>query len=76
MIHLRLKKMMNRGVDGEEDQEWFHNVHGQNLRIAELVAKGLRPENPVHDSFETMKTGFAAEMSEREKRVVRLAELA
>lgn len=58
----------------EEDLEWFHNVHDQNLRIAELVAKGLPPENPVHDSFETMKTGFAAEMSEREKRVVRLSE--
>ena len=58
----------------EEDQIWFHNTHGQNVRIAELVAKGLPPENPAADSYETMKVGFAAEMSEREKRVVKMSE--
>jgi predicted dehydrogenase len=59
----------------EEDQVWFHNTHGQNLRIAELVAKGLPPETPASDSYETMLVGFAAEKSEREKRIVKLSEL-
>jgi predicted dehydrogenase len=58
-----------------EDQIWFHNTHGQNLRIAELVAKGLSPENPASDAYETMKVGFAAEISEQEKRIVKLSEL-
>jgi hypothetical protein len=57
-----------------EDQEWFHNTHGQNLRIAELVALGLSPENPASDAYETMKAGFAAEISEREKRIVKMSE--
>lgn len=58
----------------EDDNQWIHNVHGQNLRIAELVAKGMSPENPVADSFETMKVGFAAELSDRERRIVKMAE--
>ncbi len=58
----------------EEDQVWFHNTHGQNVRIAELVAKGMRPENPASDAYETMVTGFAAEQSERERRIVRISE--
>lgn len=58
----------------EEDQVWFHNTHGQNLRIAELVARGLPPETPASDSYETMVTGFAAERSERERRIVKLSE--
>jgi len=57
-----------------EDMEWIHNTHGQNVRIAELVARGLPPGNPVADSFETMKAGFAAEISEREKRIVKMNE--
>ena len=59
----------------EDDSEWFHNVHGQNLRIAELVAKGMKPENPAISSYRTMQMCFAAEMSEKEKRVVKLSEL-
>ena len=55
--------------------EWIHNTHGQNMRIAELVAKGMKPETPAADSFETMKAGFAAEISEREKRIVKLDEV-
>ncbi len=61
--------------DKADDQEWIHNVHGQNIRIAELVAKGLPPENPVSDSLATMKLGFAAELSEREQHIVKLKEL-
>jgi hypothetical protein len=53
----------------------MHSTHDQNIRMAELVAKGLPPENPVSDSFATMKLGFAAEISEREHRIVKLSEL-
>ncbi len=58
----------------EEDLFWFHNVHEQNIRISELVAKGLPPENTIGDSYETMKVCFAAEVSEKEGRIVRLDE--
>lgn len=58
-----------------DDQDWIHNTHGQNMRIAELVAKGLPPEVRATDAFETMRAGFAAELSEREKRIVRMSEL-
>jgi predicted dehydrogenase len=61
--------------DKAEDQEWIHNTHGQNVRIAELVAKGMNPEVSVMNAYKTMQVGFAAEMSEREKRIVKLAEL-
>jgi predicted dehydrogenase len=58
----------------DDDNQWIHNVHGQNMHIAELVMKGMAPENPVLDSYETMKVGFAAEISEREKRIVKISE--
>lgn len=59
----------------EDDNKWFHYTHGQNLRIAELVAQGLPPENPASDSLETMKVGFAAELSDRERRIVKISEV-
>lgn len=49
--------------DKSQDSLYGHNVHGQNLRIAELVAKKMQPENPASDAFETMKLCFAAEKS-------------
>jgi len=58
-----------------DDSEWIHNTHGQNIRVAELVAKGLPPETPAADSFETMKVCFAAEISESERRIVKLSEV-
>jgi len=60
----------------DEDLEWIHNTHGQNLRIAELVAKGLPPEVRAVDAYKTMLAGFAAERSEQERRIVKIAELA
>jgi len=57
------------------DLEWIHNTHGQNIRMAELVANGLPPEISIADSFETMRVGFAAEISEKERRIVKLVEL-
>jgi predicted dehydrogenase len=59
-----------------EDNAWIHNTHGQNVHLAEVIAKGLPPENPVQNSFETMLCGFAAEISERERRVVYIREFA
>lgn len=59
----------------QEDGEWMHNTHGQNLRIAELVAKGLPPEVSARDAYETMKLCFAAEESEKNSRIVALSEL-
>ena len=59
----------------EDDGKWIHNTHGQNVRVVELVAKGLPPENSASDAFESMKAGFAAEISERERRVVKLSEM-
>lgn len=60
---------------GEEDSEWMHNTRGQNIRIAGLVAEGKPPEVSAADAFETMKAGFAAEISEREGRIVKTSEL-
>lgn len=59
-----------------EDEQWFHNVAGQNIRAAELVANGMKPEVSASDAYETMKVCFAAEISMREQRVVRMSELA
>lgn len=61
--------------DKAEDQQWIHNTHGQNIRIAELVANGMKPEVSAMNAYKTMQTGFAAEMSERERRIVKLSEL-
>ena len=59
----------------EEDQIWFHNTHGQNLRIAELVANGMPPEVSAYDAYETMKICFASEISGAENRIVKISEL-
>ena len=59
----------------EEDQIYFHNTHGQNLRVIELVAKGLPPEVSAEDAFETMRLCFAAEKSEDTGKIIRMDEL-
>jgi predicted dehydrogenase len=73
------KQMVSRIVESrtyakEEDQIWIHNTHGQNVRVIELVAKGLPPEIPAPDSYETMKVLFAAEASERERHIIKMSE--
>ncbi len=72
-LHSRLVETLT--YTGETDMEWSHNVHGQNLRVFELVANGRPPDNPATDSYESMKMVFAAELSEREQRVVQLAKM-
>jgi predicted dehydrogenase len=59
----------------DEDKLWFHNTHGHIIKVSELVAKGQPPLISAEDAFDTMKLVFAAEMSERENRVVRLSEI-
>ena len=61
-IQVNIKEVIE--FDKEEDQIYFHNTHGQNLRVIELVAKGLPPEVPAEDALETMRLCFAAERSE------------
>ena len=73
-LHSRLVETLT--YPKEEDQLWIHNVHGQNIRVSQLVAEGRKPETPSCDSFETMKLVFAAELSERQRRIVRMEELA
>jgi predicted dehydrogenase len=58
----------------EEDLIWFHNTHGQNVKVAELVAKGMKPEVEAYDAYESMKLCFAVEKSERERRIVKFSE--
>lgn len=58
----------------EEDSLWIHNTRGQNIAVAELIAEGKKPFTPASDSWETMKLVFAAELSERERRIVRTEE--
>ncbi len=59
----------------ELDQVYFHNTHGQNLRVIELAAKGKMPEVPPEDAFATMQLCFAAERSEDTGRIIRLDDL-
>lgn len=59
----------------EEDQIYFHNVYGQNLRVIELVAKGLPPEVPAKDAYATMQLCFAAERSEDTGRIIKMEEM-
>ena len=59
----------------EDDTEWMHNTVGQNIAIAELVAKGLPPGSSAHDAYETMKLCYATEISEKESRIVPLSEI-
>ncbi|MFA6291070.1 MAG: Gfo/Idh/MocA family oxidoreductase [Victivallales bacterium] len=58
----------------EEGSRWYHNSHDQDLRVIELVASGTKPENPPHLSAEAMKLCYAAEISERENRMVKFSE--
>ena len=60
---------------GQEDQEWMHNVYGQDIIVSQAVSEGKRPLVSAKDSFETMKLVFAAEMSSNKNRVIKLSEL-
>lgn len=58
----------------EEDSEYMHNTHGQNIEVSRLVTAGLSPGTPAADALESMKLVFAAEQSERDNRIVKTSE--
>ena len=58
-----------------QDLEYFHNMEGHIRTVCQRVATGQKPLIDPNDSFESMKMVFAAEISEAEKRPIKLAEL-
>ena len=56
----------------EEDNYYFHCVKEQNLRVYELVDKGLPPDMPAENAFVTMRVCFAAEQSEDSGEIIKL----
>lgn len=54
----------------EEDQEYFHNVFGQDLAVIDLFAKGKKSEMNAEDAYGTMKLCFATELSELDGKVI------
>lgn len=60
---------------GEAELEWVHNVHGNNIEVSRLVAEGLPPAQSAADAYESMRVVFAAEMSERDRCIVKPSEL-
>jgi predicted dehydrogenase len=59
----------------ERDFAYFHNTHDQALDIVRRVAEGEGPSIHPRDALETTRLCFAAELSAKEKRVVRMDEL-
>jgi predicted dehydrogenase len=59
----------------ERDFAYFHNTHDQALDIVRRVAEGEPPKTSPRDALETTRLCFAAEISSRENRPVRLNEL-
>jgi predicted dehydrogenase len=59
----------------ERDFAYFHNTHDQALDIVRRVAEGEPPQISPRDALETTRLCFAAELSARENRIVRLNEL-
>jgi predicted dehydrogenase len=59
----------------EQDFTYFHNTHDQALDIVRRVAEGEPPKTRPRDALETTRLCFAAEISARENRPVRLNEL-
>ncbi|OPZ26638.1 MAG: 1,5-anhydro-D-fructose reductase [Lentisphaerae bacterium ADurb.BinA184] len=47
----------------KDDQEYYHNTHGQNLDIICRVLAGQPPRHPARDAYETMRLVEAAERS-------------
>jgi predicted dehydrogenase len=61
--------------DPDRDFAYFHNTHDQALDIVKRVAEGEPPKTSPRDALETTRLCFAAEISAREHRPVRLEEL-
>ena len=61
--------------DPQQDFAYFHNTHDQALDIVRRVAMGESPGICPRDALETTRLCFAAEISAREHRLVRIDEL-
>jgi hypothetical protein len=61
--------------DPEQDFAYFHNTHDQALDIVRRVAMGESPSIRPRDALETTRLCFAAEISARENRLVRIDEM-
>jgi len=59
----------------DQDFSYFHNTHDQALDIVRRVVEGEPPKTSPRDALETTRLCFAAEISAKEKRPVRLDEL-
>jgi len=59
----------------EQDFAYFHNTHDQALDIVRRVVEGEPPKLNPRDALETTRLCFAAELSAKENRPVRLDEL-
>jgi predicted dehydrogenase len=59
----------------EQDFAYFHNTHDQALDIVRRVVEGEPPRISPQDALETTRLCFAAELSAKENRPVRLDEL-
>jgi predicted dehydrogenase len=58
----------------EQDFAYFHNTHDQALDIVRRVVEGEPPRISPQDALETTRLCFAAELSAKENRPVRLDE--
>ena len=59
----------------DQDVTYFHNTHDQALDIVRRVVEGEPPKTSPRDALETTRLCFAAELSAKENRPVRLDEL-
>jgi predicted dehydrogenase len=59
----------------DRDFAYFHNTHDQALDIVRRVVEGEPPKTRPRDALETMRLCFAAELSAKENRPVRLEEV-
>ena len=69
------KWVENSTWEPDQDFAWFHNTHDQALDIVRRVAEGEPPMTSPRDALETTRLCFAAELSSKERRPVRLDEL-
>lgn len=69
------KWVENQTWNPSEDFAWFHNTHDQALDIVRRVAEGQPPMTAPRDALETTRLCFAAELSAKERRPIRLDEL-
>ncbi|OGV53370.1 MAG: hypothetical protein A2X49_04235 [Lentisphaerae bacterium GWF2_52_8] len=61
--------------DIKDDNEYYHNSHGQNIEIIKQVLAGKPSQFPARDAYETMKLVEAAELSANTGKIVNMDSL-